>query len=109
MSLWIAEDSQVWLSSQNYCIIDRQSAIFILAIYLHNRLFKTIPKADSYIKNSFELVEKLKKLHITSEHKLISLDVTSLFMNVPMDIAVDCVNEQWNFISKDCSCLRTTY
>ena len=29
--------------------------------------------------------------------------MTSLFTNVPMDIAVDYVNKQWNFISKDCS------
>ena len=28
--------------------------------------------------------------------------MTSLFTNVPIDIAVNCVNEQWNFISKDC-------
>jgi len=42
-------------------------------------------------------------LHFTGAHELISLDVTSLFMNVPTDIAVDCVNEQWNVISSDCS------
>ena len=77
--------------------------LYSLATYLHNMLFKTIPKADSYIKNSFQLVEKLKRLYITGEYKLISLDVTSLFTNVPIEIAVDCVNEQWSFISKDCS------
>ena len=48
------------------------------------------------MKNSFELVEKLKRLHITDEYKLISLE--SLFTNVPMEIAVDYVNEQWVFI-----------
>ena len=71
--------------------------------------FKTIPKADSYIKNSFELVEKLRSLHFTGAHELISLDVTSLFTNVPIDIAVNCVNEQWNFISKDCSLPRDEF
>jgi len=25
-----------------------------------------------------------------------------LFTNVPMEIAVDCVNEQWVFVSRDC-------
>ena len=34
------------------------SPLYSLATFLHNRLFKTIPKADSYIKNSFELVKK---------------------------------------------------
>ncbi|KYN35810.1 hypothetical protein ALC56_09834 [Trachymyrmex septentrionalis] len=32
------------------------SPLYSLATFLHNRLFKIIPKADSYIKNSFELV-----------------------------------------------------
>jgi len=71
--------------------------------HLHNILFKTIPKADSYIKNGFQLIDKLKRLYITGEYKLISLNVISLFTNVPIDIVVDCVNEQWNFISKECS------
>ena len=55
----------------------------------HPLLFKTILKADSYVKNNFQLVEKLKRLYITGEHKLISLDVISLFTNVPIEIAVD--------------------
>ncbi|KYQ53742.1 hypothetical protein ALC60_07325 [Trachymyrmex zeteki] len=37
------------------------SPLYALATFLHNILFKTIPKADSYIKNSFQFVEKLKK------------------------------------------------
>ena len=64
------------------------SPLYSLATYLHNILFKTIPKADSHIKNSFQLVEKLKRLRPTGDHKLISLDVTSLFTNVPIDIAI---------------------
>jgi len=74
--------------------------LYSLATFLYNRLFKTIPKADSYIKNSFNLVDKLRMLHTTGAHDLISLDMTSLFTNVPMDIGV---NEQWNFILKDYS------
>ena len=70
------------------------SPLYSLATFLHNRLFKTIPKADSHVKNSFELVGKLRSVHFTDAHELISLDVTSLFTNVPTDIAVDCVNEQ---------------
>ena len=72
-----------------------------LATFLHNILFKSIPKAKSYIKNSFELVEKLKRLHTTDQYKLISLDVKSLFTNVPVEIAIDCINEQWIYVSGD--------
>ena len=40
------------------------SPLYSLATFLHNRLFKIIPKANSYIKNSFDLVDKLRMLHI---------------------------------------------
>ena len=61
------------------------SPLYSLAAFLQNKLFKTIPKIDSNIKNSFELVEKLRSVHFTGAHELISLDVTSLFTNVPTD------------------------
>ncbi|KAG5345358.1 GBLP protein, partial [Acromyrmex heyeri] len=66
--------------------------------FLHNTMFKTIPKAESYIKNSFQLVDGFKD----DNYKLISLDVVSLFANIPTDIVLDCINDNWNFISKKC-------
>ena len=38
------------------------SPLYSLITFLHNRLFKIIPKANSYIKNSFDLVDKLRIL-----------------------------------------------
>ena len=79
------------------------SPLYPLATFLHNKLFKTIPKADSNVRNSFELVEKLKSVHFTGAHELISLDVTSLFTNVPTNVAIDYINEHWHVIASDCS------
>ncbi|XP_018353715.1 PREDICTED: uncharacterized protein LOC108755288 [Trachymyrmex septentrionalis] len=79
------------------------SPLHSLATFLHKKLFKTIPRADSYMKNSFELVERLRDVHFTGTHELTSLDVTSLFTNVPTDVAIDCVNEHWRAVSIDCS------
>ncbi|KAG5344338.1 GBLP protein, partial [Acromyrmex charruanus] len=73
------------------------SPLYALASF-HNTMFKTIPKAESYIKNSFQLVDGLKD----DNYKLISLDVVSLFTNIPTDIVLDCINDNWNFISKKC-------
>ena len=42
-------------------------------------------------------------MHFTGAHELTSLDVTSLFTNVPTDVAIDCVNEHWWAVSNDCS------
>lgn len=49
---------------------------------------KNFPVADSHIQNSFEMVKKLKDIEIEDNHKLISLDVVSLFTNIPIDLAI---------------------
>ena len=54
------------------------SPLHSLATFLHKKLFKTIPRADSYMKNSFELVERLRDVHFTGTHELTSLDVLSV-------------------------------
>ncbi|XP_018338460.1 PREDICTED: uncharacterized protein LOC108746286 [Trachymyrmex septentrionalis] len=90
------KDSEIIVSSVG-------SPLHPLATFLHKKLFKAIPRADSYIKNSFELVERLRDVHFTGTHELTSLDVTSLFTNVPTEVAIDCVNEHWPAVSGDCS------
>ena len=73
--------------------------------FLHNIMFETIPK-ESYIKNSLQLVKDLKGIRIDNNYKLILLDVVSLFTNIPLDMAIDCVNNNWNFIKKNVTYLR---
>jgi len=68
-------------------------------------MFETIPK-ESYIKNSLQLVKDLKGIRIDNNYKLILLDVVSLFTNIPLDMAIDCVNNNWNFIKKNVTYLR---
>jgi len=40
---------------------------------------------DSHLNNSFDLVQKLKDIQINDDFILISLDVVSLFTNIPID------------------------
>ncbi|XP_018405650.1 PREDICTED: uncharacterized protein LOC108782002, partial [Cyphomyrmex costatus] len=79
------------------------SPLHALASFLHSVMFQSIPKADSYIKNSFQLIEKLRNVNMEDKYELVSLDVISLFTNVPLEMAIDCINEQWCFISGACS------
>jgi len=60
-------------------------------MFLHNIIIKTIPKADSHIKNSFELVKELDGL--SDEVKLMSIDIMSFFTNVPIDYAIDYIKD----------------
>jgi len=71
-----------------------------LAEFLHKIITKNIIKPPSHIDNSYQLVNKLNGIHIEDEFELVSLDVISLFTNIPMNLALDSVNKRWSSISK---------
>ncbi|XP_018360880.1 PREDICTED: uncharacterized protein LOC108759762 [Trachymyrmex cornetzi] len=85
------------------------SPLHALATFLHKILFESIPRTESYLKNSFQLIDVLKNVHIDNNYSLVSLDVVSLFTNVPLDIALDCINEWWSSISRRCSLPREEF
>lgn len=76
--------------------------LYCLAKFLHNIMYKSLPKANSFIDNSFHLVDKLRGLCLEENYKLISLDVISLFTNVPAELAIDGIEKRWNFIKLNC-------
>jgi hypothetical protein len=63
------------------------STLYKFAAYLHKILFDNLPQCDSYVKNSTELYNKLLGKQIDRNNVLVSLDVNSLFTNVPSDLA----------------------
>ena len=79
------------------------SPLYNLATFLHKIIYNSIPKADSFIANSFQLVNKLRNTHIDEGLKLVSLDVVSLFTNVPVDLALESIAKRWNYIKEQCS------
>ncbi|XP_071637612.1 uncharacterized protein [Temnothorax longispinosus] len=76
------------------------SPLYMLACCLHEILSEGVSKSPSHIKNSYHLVNKLNGKPFDSNCTLISLDVVSLFTNVPTDPVVDSVTKRWNEISK---------
>jgi hypothetical protein len=45
----------------------------------------------------------LSNLHLDDNLVLISIDVISLFTNIPLDLAIESVSKRWNFISTECN------
>ncbi|XP_025262219.1 probable cytochrome P450 6a14 [Camponotus floridanus] len=82
------------------------SPLYSLALFLHKVMIKNFPIAPSHINNSFDLVHKLADIHIDDDSVLISLDVTSLFTNIPVDLALSSVSSRWRFIQNTCETLR---
>jgi len=70
------------------------SLLYNLAYYLHSIIKKNIPAATSYIANSHHLVDQLNGTWIDPSQKLASLDVVSLFTNVPTDLAIKSISEK---------------
>jgi len=78
------------------------SPLYFLATFLHEIINSSIPKARGYIANSYDLFNNLNDRGLSSEFSLISLDVISLFTNIPIDLAMECLTERWSYISPNC-------
>ncbi|KAL6416960.1 hypothetical protein ACFW04_014754 [Cataglyphis niger] len=65
------------------------SPLYHLASYLHRNMHQNFPKTWSHILNNFQLVDKLSDTLIEDNHILISLDAISLFINIPIELAMD--------------------
>ncbi|XP_070152506.1 uncharacterized protein [Polyergus mexicanus] len=83
--------------------------LYELAAFLHNTINSSIPTTSSHINNSFQLVEKLKNKYIHENIELISLDVVLLFTNVPIDLAMDSINNRCNHINDNCNIPRDEF
>ncbi|XP_018368554.1 PREDICTED: uncharacterized protein LOC108764709 [Trachymyrmex cornetzi] len=75
------------------------SPLYNLSYYLHKIINDNIPETPSSIKNSFDLINKVKNVNIDEGYSLVSFDVVSLFTNVPIELATDSVVGRWEFIS----------
>ncbi|XP_011705916.1 PREDICTED: uncharacterized protein LOC105461126 [Wasmannia auropunctata] len=77
------------------------SAVNPLATFLHEIISKSTTPTNSHVTNSFDLYKTLTGKEIGESDNLISLDVISLFTNVPVDLALDGISSRWNEIEKN--------
>jgi len=52
-----------------------------------------------FVSNSYQVIKELNDFKIEPNYKLVSLDVTSLFTNVPIDLAMESIERRWDSIS----------
>lgn len=72
------------------------SPLYNIACFIHEILNESLKKLPSYIKNSFELVSKLKGLQFENDITLASLDVVSLFTNIPITEVINSITKRWD-------------
>jgi len=76
------------------------SPTYPLAGFIHKIISKNIDKPLDYIENSYQMTKKLNGLQIGENCDLISLDVVSLFTNIPLNLAIDSASNRWCHISR---------
>ena len=60
-----------------------------------------VGKTHFHVKNSFEFANEGTGEQFSESAILFSLDVTSLYTNVPVDFALECLNERWSEIENN--------
>lgn len=76
------------------------SPTYNMSKFFTNILANIVGKTNSFVKDSFDLKSKINNLIIPDDHKLFSLDVISLFTNIPNDIISEIIDKKWNDIQR---------
>ena len=81
------------------------SPFYNLAVFLKEIIDKSLnnKKNFGYIKNSFELVKKINGLPMRDEYRMVSFDISSMYSNIPNELALRSVLSRWNLIEKNTS------
>jgi len=77
------------------------STLNAFANYLRKILHNSLPQAKSYEKNSFWLFNTLLDKKIPEKHVLLSLDVKSLFTNIPFELIIEGIKDRWQYIQNE--------
>lgn len=75
------------------------SPCYNVARFLHDILVSSVPEPRSHVGDSWNFVGTISGLEIGKNETLVSLDVTSLFTNIPVDLVLKSIENRWHLIS----------
>ena len=81
------------------------SPFYKLAVFLKDIINKSlnIKEKFGHIKNSYELVKRINGLLLPEGYKIVSLDISSMYSNIPMELVVNSVLSRWSEMEKNTS------
>jgi len=74
------------------------SPLYEVAKFLHGILKESIKKPMSYTKDSWSFVNNINRKIIAPHEIFVSLDVTSLFTNIPKELVMQGIENRWTDI-----------
>jgi len=77
------------------------TALYPIASYIQKIISISLTYDEKHVKNSFDLYKILSGKKIGNTDILLSLDVISLFNNIPQDLAIEGISNRWNMIKKN--------
>ncbi|XP_055591284.1 uncharacterized protein LOC129743324 [Uranotaenia lowii] len=76
------------------------TATYRMAKFLASILNGIVGKSKYHVNNSFQFAEEVREIAPPLETVLFSLDVVSLFTNVPVDFAIESVDLRWTEVAE---------
>lgn len=73
------------------------SPLYYFSLYLHKIIYISILNSPFFVKDSFHLFDVISGLDLDDHHTLCSFDVVSLFTNVPIELALEGINNRWKY------------
>lgn len=74
-----------------------------VAKFLSTILSNIIGKSEYHVRNSFEFFDFINDMEVPEGFALISLDVKSMYTNIPCELALQCVENRWDEIEMHCT------
>lgn len=68
------------------------SALYKLASFLNDIIMNSLPHTSGHVANSFDLYDRLSGVKLRNSDIIFSLNVTSLFTNVPLDLTFQSIS-----------------
>lgn len=75
-----------------------QSPSYKISKLIANCLSKVMKESEHHLKDSWQFAERIKEVNIPNGYKLISLDATSFFTSIPMNLCTKAIKARWKII-----------
>ncbi|KAG5344029.1 GTD2A protein, partial [Acromyrmex charruanus] len=91
LSLW---------KNKNYILNSMYKKYYVVKVTYLVHMLSKVHRPNYPFRIIFHLAQKLRGIRLKTNYSLISLDVISLFTNIPLDLVIESVTNRWNYIKK---------